>query len=35
MTLHIELPREIEAVLQERALAAGLDIETMVVNVLR
>ena len=35
MTLHIELPIEIEHAVRERALASGVDVATYVVNIVK
>ena len=35
MTLNIQLPSSIEDAVRERAMAAGLDIETYIVNVVK
>lgn len=35
MTLQIHLPSELEAVIRERAIASGIDIETYVLNVMK
>ena len=35
MTLQIHLPSELEAVIRERAIASGIDVETYVLNVMK